>query len=148
MLQSMESQRIGHDWATELTWTEDSDSLSILRVEDRTLDLPGGSVVKNPLPMQEPGVQSQVGEDPTCPGAAKAVCHNSGACVLEPGTTTAEPSCPAVHALQQEKPPPWEAHTPQCESSPRLPQLEKSPHTAVKTQHSHKQISYIKAGPM
>ena len=34
--------------------------------------------------------------------------------------------CPRAHALQQERPPQWKAHGPQLESSPHLPQLEKT----------------------
>ena len=51
-----------------------------------------------------------------------------------PWATTTEPAyrnyrsppCPRAHSLQQEKPPHWETHTPQLESSPHLPQLKKS----------------------
>ena len=37
-----------------------------------------------------------------------------------------KPACPGAHALQPEKPPQWEAHTPQLESCPQLLQLEKA----------------------
>ena len=40
-----------------------------------------------------------------------------------PCATTIEPARPK----QQEKPPPWEAHTPHLEGGPRLPRLEESP---------------------
>ena len=47
--------------------------------------------------------------------------------------------CPRAQAPQQEKPPQWEAHTPQPERSPCSPQLEgESLHTARKTQSSQK----------
>ena len=59
-------------------------------------------------------VQSLVQEDPTC---LQLLSLTSRAC-----------------ALQQDKPPQWEAHIPQPESSPYSPQLEK----ATKTQCSHK----------
>ena len=36
---------------------------------------------------------------------------------------------PRAHAQQEEKPPQWEACAPQLESSSRLLQLEKSPHS-------------------
>ena len=49
------------------------------------------------------------------------------------------PRCRA-HTLQQEKPPQWEARAPQFGCSSRPPQLEKSPHAAMKTQGSHKYI--------
>ena len=45
---------------------------------------PGGSVVKNPLPMQETWVQSLIWENPTCHEAAKPVHHKSWAWALEP----------------------------------------------------------------
>ena len=61
-------------------------------------------------------VWTLVREDPKCYGAAE-VC-----------------------APQQENPPQWEAHAPQPKSSPCSLQLEKSQHTATKTQHNHKQI--------
>ena len=37
MVQSMGPQRVGHDWVTELNWTE-----------EEKWGFPGGSVVKNP----------------------------------------------------------------------------------------------------
>ena len=49
---------------------------------------------------------------------------------------------PRACALQQERPLQREAHTPQLESSSCLRQLQKSPHTATKTQHSHKKVNY------
>ena len=45
-------------------------------------------------------------------------------------------------ALQQEKPPQWEARAPQLETILHLLQLEKAC-AAVKTQHSQKQINKI-----
>ena len=36
-------------------------------------------------------------------------------------------TCPRAHGLQQEKPPQWEAHALQIESSPHSPQLKESP---------------------
>ena len=63
------------------------------------------------------------------------MCHNYWACALEPRShkyraptqQLPKPMNPTAHALQQEKPPQWEAHAPQLESSTLLPQLEKSP---------------------
>ena len=76
--------------------------------------------------MQETQVWSLVWEDPTCSGATKPMCHNYGACALEPGSHNywahmlqlLKPVCPKAHALQQEKPPQWEACVPQLEKSP------------------------------
>ena len=39
--------------------------------------------------------------------------------------TVTEPACPRPHAVQQEKPLPWETCALQLEKSPFLPQLEK-----------------------
>ena len=38
------------------------------------------------LPMQVTRVRFLVREDPTCCGATKPVCHNYGACTLEPAS--------------------------------------------------------------
>ena len=51
-------------------------------------------------------------------------------------TTNTEPMLPRTCALQQEEPRQWEAHAPQLRSSPRSPQLDKSPHAVPKTQRS------------
>ena len=59
-------------------------------------------------------VQFLVQEDPTCRGTTKPTSHDYWS------------PHPRAHALQQEKPPQWEAWTPQLESSPHLPQLEKA----------------------
>ena len=57
-------------------------------------NFPGGSVVKNPLPMQDSQFQSLVQEDPTCQGVTKRVHHNHWACALESGPTTTEARVP------------------------------------------------------
>ena len=64
--------------------------------------------------MQETQVQSLVREDSTCHRDAKPMYHNYRA------------HQPRAGALQQEKPPQWEAHAPQLESSPRSLRLEKA----------------------
>ena len=51
---------------------------------------PGSSVVKN-LPddaavARDKGSDFLIWKDPTCCRAANPVCHNCGACVLEPGS--------------------------------------------------------------
>ena len=77
-------------------------------------------------------------EDPTCQAATKPVHHNCWACALEPGSFNywvLRSAYPRAPAPQQEKPPQWEAHTLQLESSPHSPQLEKT-HEAMKTQNS------------
>ena len=77
------------------------------------------------LPMQGTWVQALVWEDPTCHGAAKPMHHNYRACALEPATqllslcaATTEAHIPRAHAPQQEKPPQWEARTPQQRVAP------------------------------
>ena len=58
------------------------------------------------LPMQGTRVQVLVWEDPTCRGATKPVRHYYGA------------HAPRARAPQQEKPPRWEARTPQQRVAP------------------------------
>ena len=58
-----------------------------------------------------------------------------------PRAVTTEPTCPRACALQLEKPLLWEACTLHLESSPR--RSNQSPHTAVKTQDSHKDAALI-----
>ena len=86
------------------------------------------------LPMQGTQVWALVWEDPTCHRATKLVHHNYWACALEPAShdywspcaTPTEAHMPRARALQQEKPPQWEAHCTTTKSSPHLPQLEKA----------------------
>ena len=62
--------------------------------------------------------------------------HNNWVCTLEPGDLNywdhmqqlLKPECPRAHAPQLEKPPQWEGHTLQLESSSHSPQLEKAPY--------------------
>ena len=61
------------------------------------------------LPMQGTRVRALGQEDPICRGATKPVRHNYWACTLEPWATTTEARVPRARALQQEKPPKWEA---------------------------------------
>ena len=90
------------------------------------------------LPMQGTWVRALVQEDPTCRGATKPVHHNYWACALEPvshnywslrawssGSATREAT--AMRSLCTA-----------TKSSPRSPQLEKSPRVATKTQRSQK----------
>ena len=67
--------------------------------------------------MQGTRVRALVREDPTCRGATKPVRHNYRACALEPTSHNYWAHVPRACALQQEKPPQWEA---------RLLQLEKA----------------------
>ena len=105
---------------------------------------PGGSVVKNHLPMQEAQIRSLAWEDLTCRGATKPASYNYWACGLEPGSPIywahmphlLKPECPRASTPQPEKPPRWEATAPRhLESSPYSLQREKSPHSS-KTQSS------------
>ena len=76
--------------------------------------------------MQGTWVRALVREDPTCRGATKPVRHNYWACALEPAShnywspraTTTEACAPRDHALQQDKPPQWEARAPQQRVTP------------------------------
>ena len=73
------------------------------------------------LPVQGTGVQSLVWEDPTCRGATKPVHHNSWAHTLQ----LLKPMC-LEPVPQQEMLLQGEACAPQLESSPHLPQVEKT----------------------
>ena len=85
------------------------------------------------LPVQELWVWPLTREDATCSRAAKPARHNCGACALGPAAATTEPTCrkhrsaraqrlcSATRGHRQEKKP-----EPRSESSPRLPQLQKS----------------------
>ena len=94
------------------------------------------------LPRQETQVQSLVQEDPTYRGATKpcvpqllSLCSRAREPqLLSPRATTTEARTPRARAPQQEKRGP---HT-TMKSSPRSPQLEKSPWAATKTQCSQK----------
>ena len=71
--------------------------------------------------MQGTQALSLVREDPTCHGATKPVRHNYWAHVpqlLSPRATTTGAHVPRARALQQEKPPQWEAHAPQQRVAP------------------------------
>ena len=107
--------------------------------------LPGGTVVKNPPPMQGTQVRSLVREDPTCCRATKPVHHNYLACALEPTSHNywahapqlLKPAClePVLHNKRghcNEKP----AH---CnKEQPPLAATRESPRATTKTQQSHK----------
>ena len=70
---------------------------------------PGASLVAQwgalHLPVQGTWVHSLIQKDPSCLGATKSVCHNCWACTPR--------AC-----SPQEKPPQWEACSPQLEKSP------------------------------
>ena len=83
--------------------------------------------------MQGTRVWALVQKDPTYRRATKPVRHSYWACALEPASynywahvlqllkpcaTTTEARAPRAHALQQEKPPHWEAHAPQGRVAP------------------------------
>ena len=79
------------------------------------------------LPMQGTWVWALVREDPTCGGATKPVRHNYWACALEPVSHNYWAHVPQLlsllsraRALQQEKPPQWEARAPQWRAAPAL----------------------------
>ena len=75
------------------------------------------------LQMQGTRVQSLVWEDSACCSATKPMCHNYWAQAL------LKPASSKAHALQQEKPPQWEALAPQLERSPHSPYWRRRPHS-------------------
>ena len=70
------------------------------------------------LPKQGTRVRALVQEGPTCRGETKPLCHNYWACTLEPVSQNYWAHMPRACAPQQEKPPQWEAHTPQRRVAP------------------------------
>ena len=95
-------------------------------------DIHGGTVDKNPPANAEDTGSIPSLEDPSCCGATKSMCHNYWACARELqrlSRHTATTKTHAPRAPQQEKPLQCEARAPQLESSPRLPQPEKHPHS-------------------
>ena len=78
------------------------------------------------LPIQGTWVWALVQEDPTCHGATKHMCHNYWACALEPTSHNCGARVPQllkpVHLEpvldSKEKPPQWEACTPQWRVAP------------------------------
>ena len=68
--------------------------------------------------MQGTQVRALVLEDPTCRGATKPMRHNYWACALEPASHNYWAHVPRARALQQEKPPEWEAREPQQRVAP------------------------------
>ena len=87
-------------------------------------DFPGGAVLRIWLPVQEIWVRSLAQEDSTCCGATKPTCHTFCSPALEPTTHNywdhrlqlPKPLLPRGRALQQERPPQWEA----CVLQPRV----------------------------
>ena len=77
--------------------------------------------------MQGTRVRALVQEAPTCHRAIKPTHHNYWACepqLLSPRATTTEARTPRARALQQEKPPQWEARAHRNED-PMQPKIKK-----------------------
>ena len=70
------------------------------------------------LPMEGARVRALVQENTTCHRAAKPVRHYYWACALEPASHNYWAHAPRARALQQEKPPQWEARAPQWRVAP------------------------------
>ena len=85
-----------------------------------------GPVVKNPsCSVWDTLIQSLVQEDPIYLGATKLCATSTG----HSGTHEPQllkPTGPRVHARPQGRPPQWEAHTPELDSSPSCLQLEEA----------------------
>ena len=75
--------------------------------------------------MQEIWVWSLVWDNPTWHEAYKPICHNCWVCALNPGSRNCWKSSTPEFALQQEKPPQWEASHHRLESCPLAPATEK-----------------------
>ena len=72
-------------------------------------DFPGGTVVKNP--------PANAGDTSSSPGPRRSHMPRTPQ-LLSPRATTTEAHVPRVHALQQEKPPQWEARALQQRVAP------------------------------
>ena len=98
-------------------------------VKNAPWGFPGDSVVKNPPANAEDmclihgswvrRIPHALEQWSPCATTNEPVLQSLGAAILKP-------KYPRAHALQQENPLQWETCTMQLESSPRLPQLEKS----------------------
>ena len=98
---------------------------------------PEGPVVKNPPCNAEDAGSIPGAEDPTCSGAAKAMCHSCWACAPKPSSHSCwahvhlaqllSPRAPGACARQREKSRQQEA---------RVPQRKSRPHVATKTPRS------------
>ena len=116
-----------HPW-----WGNSDPTYRVAWPENKSWGFSGSLEVKSR--MQGTWVWSLVQEDPTCHGATKPMYHNHWASALEPRNQNywaytlqlLKLTCPRVCALQQEKPPQWEARGSQAESSPCLPPLGKA----------------------
>ena len=111
-LPSMGLNRVGHDWSNLAAAAAAGGLLWWLTGTEYTCQCRWHGLIL-------------VQEDPTYCGAAKPVCHNYRVSALEPTSHDCwahmqllEPTHPRVCALRQEKPPQWEACTPQLGSSP------------------------------
>ena len=76
--------------------------------------------------MQGTWVRYPVQEDPARHRGTKPVRHNYWACALDPSSHNYWAHMPRAPALQQEKPPQWEARAPQQKVAPLSTQLEKA----------------------
>ena len=104
---------------------QESSDLSIFLPKKNILAVPGGSVVKNSSANAGDMDSNPAQEDPPCCGATEPTSTTIAPVLQGPETTTTEPMCcnqwsPRTlepSAQQQEKPPQWEAHVQQLESS-------------------------------
>ena len=118
-MESMGSQRVGHDWAT-FTFTK-----------KLTMGLPWWLSGKESICQCRRHGFNPWSRNILLASGQWSLCSRARELQL------LKPTCSRVHAPQEEKPLHWEVHPTQLESSPRLPQLEKV-HAAMKTQHSQK----------
>ena len=112
-----------------------SATLEMERKKFSTMGFPSGSVIKKKSFFQCRRHRLDPWSRKISPAAekTKAMCLNRWACALEPMSSSYwahEPQRlrsvhPRAFVLQREKPPQWEAHSWQLESSPHSPQLEK-----------------------
>ena len=119
VLRFMGSQRVGHDWATDLIWYSNKKMKNRASLVIQWLRIC--------LPMQETWVWSLVWEDPTSRGATKPMFHNFWTCALEPGGLHYWSLSTPEFVLCSKRSPCNENPVHHNQSSPYLPLLEKSP---------------------
>ena len=118
---------------------------STAKENKKSSGFPGGSVVKNCLPMQGTRVRALVQEDPTCRGATKPMCHNYWACTLEPESHNYRPHVPQLLGPARLEPVLYNKRNHHNEKSmqhneeqPLLATTRGNPCTATETQHNQK----------
>ena len=115
MLQFMGSQRVGHDWATELNWTDSITGTPVHRIvlKRHYSEAPWWLSNKEfACHCRRHGFDPWSRKILHVMGKLSPWATTTEPVLWSPGTTSTEPT-PRACAPQEEKPLQWEAHTPQ-----------------------------------